>query len=233
MTGPRALDAGTSFAPGRRMKCSHAVRTSLRVAATALAIHGSASSQLIAHYSSEGGGERIAALGDLNGDGRADFVVPIDYGVSALSGVDHTELWHIDIDGVGPSTGYAMASAGDVDGDHTADLVVGTVINGLVRVYSGATQAILYQWQAPIPDIAFGTCVAAAGDIDSDGHGDVIVGTQSGKAYVYSGADGHLVYAPYQVIPGDHFGELVGGAGDVDGDGFDDFMISAHAFPNT
>jgi len=199
--------------------------------ASAVTLQGRA--QMLVHTSYDGGGLSIAGLGDLNGDGHADFVVPVQPGLSALSGIDRSVIWHIPVGAPDEaSLFYTLANAGDVDADGTDDLIVGNRLDGWVRVYSAVSQAVLYEWQQPLPAFAFGSSVASAGDIDGDGHADLIVGAVDtdpavGRAYVYSGATGNLVYALSPSLPQEDFARLVGTAGDIDADGFDDFMVSA------
>ena len=77
--------------------------------------------------------------------------------------------------------------------------------------------------------------VADAGDVDADGHSDVIVGARgdssngngSGAAYVYSGSSGELIFEFYGADQNASFGSGVAGAGDVDADGFDDVIVGA------
>lgn len=90
------------------------------------------------------------------------------------------------------------------------------------------------------PGGQFGHSVAGAGDIDSDGCPDIVVGapeedysmTDAGRAYVFSGADGSVLLRLLSSYPGyGRFGYSVSGAGDVDDDGHDDVTIGAPQEP--
>ncbi len=91
-----------------------------------------------------------------------------------------------------------------------------------------------------------GFSVSAAGDINGDGFGDVIIGAygadpgRAGESYLVFGKasgfaasldlstlDGRTGYRFEGIDPGDRSGFSVSGAGDVDGDGLDDLIIGA------
>jgi hypothetical protein len=79
--------------------------------------------------------------------------------------------------------------------------------------------------------------VGTAGDVNSDGYSDVIVGapnydvagTEEGAAFVFYGSDTGPGASPNWVAYGDQeearFGASVGTAGDVNGDGYDDVVV--------
>src|SRR6185503_10237897 len=82
----------------------------------------------------------------------------------------------------------------------------------------------------------FGAAVGTAGDVNWDGHADVIVGApffdsfqaDKGRAFVYLGEFSGLGTTPSWIREGDQameqFGSSVGTAGDVNGDGFADVV---------
>jgi FG-GAP repeat len=144
-------------------------------------------------------------------------------------------------DAAGDGCGSSVAPAGDVDGDGTKDVVVGHygapggTYAGRVRVYSGATGAVLFTLQGSAAGDQFGASVDGAGDVNADGFADVIVGApganaagnDSGQARVFAGPGGALLYTFNGGAAFDHFGCSVGGAGDLNGDGRADLVVGA------
>ncbi len=209
-------------------------------------VHSGADGALIHSVGGDSVGDRfgwaVAGLGDLNGDGRADFAASaIGQGpwgskhayVQVLSGLDGSVL-HLFVGSADDLFGWSLASAGDVDGDGTGDLVVGSpgFGNGAGRcvVYSGKDGGILI---APAGESAgnewslgdrLGWSVAGAGDLNGDGHAEILAGTNEGIIYgryaaVYSGADGSEMFRLGGGLEDRTFGVAVDGAGDVNGDG--------------
>jgi hypothetical protein len=183
---------------------------------------------------------------DVNGDGIADVAV------GAYQWTTSTGRVHVYVggsgglvtgtsttldggDGTGAQFGISVSSAGDVNGDGFADLVVGAPgamsTAGRVYVYLGSssgltsTPAILES-----PDGAgsrFGQVVAGAGDVNRDGYGDVAVAGFGGSprsVYVFHGSASGLGATPATTVLGTD-AIAVAGAGDVNGDGYDDIVI--------
>ncbi len=106
---------------------------------------------------------------------------------------------------------------------------------------TGDFREVKLQAGEPATDAEFGYAVAAAGDLDGDGHGELIIGAhqmsvdsvQTGAAYVFagdsSGATEAVRLLPSDGAAGDRFGEAAGGGGDLNGDGWLDLVVGARA----
>lgn len=141
--------------------------------------------------------------------------------------------------------GSSVSSAGDVNGDGYDDIIIGVERSDQAGVNSGA--AYIYfcgENMDNIPDVVisgetafihFGYSVACAGDVNSDGYSDVIVGafrfnSHQGRVYVYFGGQAMDNIADIVMTGetvGDHFGLSVAGLGDFNLDGYDDFIVGA------
>jgi len=146
--------------------------------------------------------------------------------------------------------GESVASAGDINGDGYDDVIIGAFwynngerIEGAAFVYLGTIDGLSPSaaWFADGNQASarFGTSVASAGDVNGDGYGDVIIGsdgydngeTDEGAAFVYLGtANGLSPGAAWTAESNQvnaQFGYSVASAGDVNGDGFGDIIIGA------
>jgi len=201
-------------------------------------------------YTLRGGTREIFGVfvdraGDVNADGHADFLVysirhfAPDGRVRVYSGADGSKL--LELAGFQNSTlqgGQPAAGAGDVDADGHDDVIVADGGASRAVVHSGADGAVLHllptSGGAPFDRVAVG----AAGDVDGDGHDDVVVGSVSGandwggSVTVHSGLDGSVLFSVVGE-PGDSLGGSVDGAGDLDGDGVPDVVAGAELDGNT
>jgi hypothetical protein len=193
-----------------------------------------------------GFGQSVAGLDDVDGDGVADIAVGApfegDSGVMrVLSGADGSLLWLRQPGSAGAQFGWAVAAAGDVDGDGTGDVVVGAPFHkvgglssaGKVIVYSGPTGDLIFQVNGTVWAGFLGKSVAGVGDIDGNGFDDVLVGepvnsgTEYARAFVHGGPEGALLSSTTAPDLNSHMGTSVAGIDDVTGDGVRDLVLGA------
>jgi hypothetical protein len=154
-----------------------------------------------------------------------------------------TPKFVIDADETGGALGAMFLSVpGDVDGDGTADAYASDFANaakgpatGRTVVHSGKDGRRLLTLTGETAGEGFGTSPSVAGDVDGDGHADLIVGAwqyagaaaSGGRAYLYSGRTGTLIKTFTCRIPGDTFGFDATEVGDIDADGSIDLLITS------
>jgi hypothetical protein len=179
---------------------------------------GTGGFRILGQYAGDQFGVSVAGLGDMNGDGIADFIVGtshadnggdlnagrmyVVYGANGLSSVDLNSV----IGGTGgfliqPETGYqyvgaALSSAGDVNGDGIDDILIGAK-----NVYG--TDGAAY--------VVFGVDGGVAG-ID--------------LADIANGIGGFRITNQDLPFSDTQLGRAVA-AGDINGDGFDDIIVGA------
>ncbi len=213
----------------------------------------------------------VGPAGDVDGDGLADMMIgaPTADGLDLSTGyialvygstsVSATLTPDVMIYGAAYSDwlGKTMTSAGDVNGDGYADLLLGAqdadpvvALDGQCYLFLGplttdvsASAADLIMDGEGWADKA-GVDVAGAGDVDGDGLDDLLIGAtgdddayaDSGAAYLVLGTSrGSMSLAGADakitgVASNDGVGRAVDGAGDVNGDGYGDILLGAYGY---
>ncbi len=190
----------------------------------------------------------MALAGDQDRDGNPDLFVgaPMeDSGrVYLLSGKDGSVLRTYSPPEPAGSFGWYVARLDDLDGDGRPDLAVGAPFAkdargervGTVWALSSANGKELHRWQGTDPRGGFGEVLAAIGDLDGDGKGEIMIaapGTEDpkrtipGELHIYSGASGKELRHWSGRQDGELYGRMVVAAGDLDGDGVEDLAIGA------
>ncbi|MXN67497.1 tandem-95 repeat protein [Stappia sp. GBMRC 2046] len=177
-------------------------------------------------------GSSVSAAGDIDGDGIEDFIVGAPNGGDAA--FDNNGHAYVVFGG----QDFASIAGGD-----------GAVDLALINAAGSSGQLRGFRIEGTANFDALGNSVAAAGDINGDGIGDLIIGAdnRNGRAYVVFGGQAFASVIDADTIggsgpngfvldglqSGDRFGYSVSSAGDVNGDGFDDLVIGARsADPN-
>jgi len=210
-------------------------------------LHSGATGQLLRRWDGSQGGEylgtSLAGGADLDGDGRPEVIAGAPsarpggrYGAGSVlvfSGASGAVLHRFDGQADDVHLGASVAVAGDVDGDGVPDVVAGArgplwaTGVGSAFVYSGSSGRQIHQLLDPGADKHLGIAVATAGDVDGDGHADLLVGADSyallaipvaGSASLFSGRSGTLLHR-FEGQPGDSLGAAVAGGEDRNGDG--------------
>ena len=212
-------------------------------------------------------GIAVGTAGDVNGDTYDDVIIGASgYGngealegmmyvfFGATDGLTTTRVFTFESNQTGAIFGTAVGAAGDVNGDGYDDITVGapqydvpgTADVGAAFVFFGtgdgisSTYTLLYGDQG---GSRFGDAVSAAGDVNHDGYGDILVGAPfydnnpqdtkdaEGAAFIFLGSSTGVITTPHRRLfsggSGVQFGASVGAVGDANDDGYADVIIGA------
>jgi hypothetical protein len=170
---------------------------------------------LIGAYLADGGGtssgETYLAFGRSLANWNAITNASGDVNLSAINGVNTGDNNMIRFIGraAGDYSGYSVSSAGDVDGDGKADLLIGTYLAGGGGSMSGETYLVFGRSMAN-----WNAITNASGDVNLSAINGVNTGDNNMIRFIGRVAD-------------DRAGYSVSSAGDVDGDGKADLLIGA------
>jgi hypothetical protein len=198
-------------------------------------------------------GLSLDAGGDVNGDGVRDLAVGSSEdppgvtnspGTTAiLNGANGVELYRFQ--GTANSNTLSSAIIGDADGDDVPDILVSepqavlppdfSSARGRLRLFNGATGAMLWSKYGDTPANQFGRGFCGAGDVNGDGFADVAASatpvtpaTSSGTVWMLNGKTAAVldtIVLPFSTPNGTNAGTLLS-AGYHDAGGCTDLLVS-------
>ncbi len=206
--------------------------------------------------------------------GQSYVVFGFDDGaVSAieLSSLDGSDGFIIEANDSSQESGFSVSEAGDVNGDGYDDFIIGARLGDVIVNSDEGKSFVVFGQGSPYVSILglssldggngfvlngianndySGFSVSAAGDVNGDGYGDLIIGApfvdldgnnDYGESYLVFGFDNETISTielsnlngsnGFQLLGSDSYdfsGISVSAAGDINGDGYSDLIIGAY-----
>ncbi|MCF2494591.1 FG-GAP-like repeat-containing protein [Dyadobacter chenhuakuii] len=210
-------------------------------------------------------GYSLAGAGDVNGDGYNDVIIgayaydngqtnegaAFVYHGSAI-GIAKNAAIFFESNQINAQFGWAVATAGDVNGDGYSDIIIGSYLydygqanEGAAFIYQGSAQGIktgAIRLESNQAEARLGISVACAGDVNGDGYSDIMIGiwqydkgeSNEGAVVVHHGSANGITTTAASTLESNQadagLGWAAKSAGDVNGDGYSDIIIGANGY---